>query len=160
MRFVPHSQRWRWDPKQDGRLQGRSEERQEIERQFYQKDRSLIAPMRAAGVKFLAGTDTPDGFAFPGFSLHDELAQLVEAGLTPMEAIQAATLNPTEYFNLHDEGTIAVGNRANLVLLDANPLADIHNTRRIYAVVLNGRYLSNEYLQKMLVSAAASAEEN
>lgn len=85
MRYVPKSQRWRWDPGQDGRLQGRSAERQEIERRFYDKDRALIAPMLAAGVGFLAGTDTPDGFAFPGFSLHEELAQLVEAGLSPME---------------------------------------------------------------------------
>lgn len=160
MRFIPKSQRWRWDPRQDGRLQGRSPERQDIERRFYEKDRALVAPMRAAGVGFLAGTDTPDGFAFPGFSLHDELAQLVEAGLSPMEALQSATLNPAQYFGLPDSGVIAEGKRADLVLLDANPLADIHNTRKIAAVILKGKYLSRESLQDLLKSTAVTAENN
>lgn len=160
MRFVPKSQRWRWDPKQDGRLQGRSTERQDIERRFYEKDRALIAPMRAAGVGFLAGTDTPDGFAFPGFSLHEELAQLVEAGLSPMEALKSATLNPAKYFGLKDAGLIAKGNRADLVLLDANPLQDIRNTRSIAAVIVHGRYLSQQDLQGMLKNAANAADTN
>jgi imidazolonepropionase-like amidohydrolase len=160
MRFIPKSLRWRWDPSQDGRLQGRSDVRKEIEHQFYQKDRALIAPMRAAGVKFLAGTDTPDGFAFPGFSLHDELAALVDAGLTPMEALQSATLNPAEYFGLKDSGLIKPGNRADLVLLDANPLQDIHNSRRIAGVMLNGKWFSRQNLQEMLDQAAVLAANN
>ncbi len=160
MQYVPKSQRWRWDPRQDGRLQGRSQERQEIERQFYEKDLALIAPMRAAGVGFLAGTDTPDGFAFPGFSLHEELAQLVEAGLSPMEALQSATVNPAKYFGLKDAGLIAEGNRADLVLLDANPLQDIRNTRGIAAVIVRGKYLSKQDLQEILKNAAKAAEAN
>lgn len=160
MRFIPKSQRWRWDPRQDGRIQGRGIERQEIERQFYDKDRALIAPMRAAGVGFLAGTDTPDGFAFPGFSLHEELAQLVEAGLTPMEALQAATSNAANYFGLKDVGTIAVGKRADLLLIDASPLEDIRNTRKISAVIVNGRYLSKEALSVILDKAAGEADKN
>ena len=160
MRFVPRSLRWRWDPAQDGRLQGRSEARQEIERQFYEKDRALIAPMRAAGVKFLAGTDTPDGFTFPGFSLHDELAALADAGLTPMETLQSATRNAAEYLGLKDSGVIREGARADLVLLDANPLEDIRNTRRISAVVLHGRFYSQDDLQRLLSAAAVAADNN
>jgi len=160
MRFIPKSQRWRWDPQQDGRIQGRSAERQDIERQFYEKDRALIAPMRAAGVGFLAGTDTPDGFAFPGFSLHEELAQLVDAGLSPMEALQSATSNPAKYFGLNDVGLIAEGQRADLVLLDADPLQDIHNTRKIAAVIVRGKYLSRQDLQEMLQRAADAAERD
>jgi imidazolonepropionase-like amidohydrolase len=159
MRYIPRNQRWRWDPKQDGRIQGRSAERQDIERQFYEKDRALIAPMRLAGVKFLAGTDTPDGFAFPGFSLHEELVLLVEAGSTPMEALQTATSNAANYFGLSDVGTIAVGKRADLVLLDENPLIDIRNTQKISAVIINGRYLSKETLRDMLDQAASEAEK-
>lgn len=160
MRYIPKSQRWRWDPAQDGRLQGRSEERKTIEIQFYEKDRALIRPMLSAGVGFLAGTDTPDGFAFPGFSLHEELAALVDAGLTAMQALQSATRNPAEYFGLHDSGTIRPGNRADLILLDANPLEDIRNTRRINAVLVRGRFYSHEDLQHLLDQTAATAENN
>jgi imidazolonepropionase-like amidohydrolase len=160
MRLIPLSLRWRWDPKQDGRIQGRSAEWQEIERRFYDKDRALIAPMRSAGVRFLAGTDSPDGFAFPGFSLHEELAQLVDAGLTPMEALQAATRNAADYFGLTDTGIIAPQKRADLVLLDSDPLTDIRNTQRIAAVVVGGRYLSREMLQRMLDDAAIAAAKN
>jgi len=93
-----------------------------------------------AGVKLLAGTDMPQAFVYPGFSLHDELALLVRAGLTPLAALRAATYNPAEYLGALDSlGTISEGKLADLVLLDADPLADISNTRRISAVIANGR---------------------
>ena len=80
---------------------------------------------------------------YPGHALHLELALLVEAGLSPAEALRAATLVPARYLGIADEsGTIAVGKRADLVLLDADPLRDITNTRRIHAVLLNGRVVS------------------
>jgi imidazolonepropionase-like amidohydrolase len=95
--------------------------------------------MHAAGVPIGAGTDTPIGLSIPGYSLHTELERLVEAGLTPLEAIEAATIRPAEFFSLQDElGTIDVGRRADLVLLDENPLDDIANTRTISAVVVRG----------------------
>lgn len=103
---------------------------------------SLVGQMHAAGVPIGAGTDTPIGVSLPGDSLHTELERLVEAGLTPLEAIEAATIRPAEFFSLQEEmGTIAVGRRADLVLLDADPLESITNTRAIAAVVTRGRVL-------------------
>ena len=100
----------------------------------------MVRAMRRAGVQFLAGTDTLNPFCFPGFSLHDELALLVEAGLTPMEAMQAATINPAVFMGKSSSlGTIEKGKIADLVLLDANPLDDIGNTKRIAAVVVGGK---------------------
>jgi imidazolonepropionase-like amidohydrolase len=105
----------------------------------YQK---LVSDMHRAGVKFLAGTDSSAfTVVLPGAGLHDELALLVESGLTPLEALQAATRNPAIYFGkLAEWGTIEAGKAADLVLLDADPLQDIHNTRKIRAVVLKGKY--------------------
>jgi imidazolonepropionase-like amidohydrolase len=100
---------------------------------------SMIRAMNAAGIRIGAGTDTPLAVAIPGYSLHNELAMLVRAGLTPMEAIRSATITPAEFLKLDDEmGTIDVGKRADLLLLNANPLDDIENTRRIDLVVSKG----------------------
>jgi imidazolonepropionase-like amidohydrolase len=108
---------------------------------------ALVGQMHAAGVPIGAGTDTPIGVSLPGDSLHTELQRLVEAGLTPLEAIEAATIRPAEFFSLENEmGTIEVGRRADLVLLDANPLENIVNTRSIAAVVTRGRLLRPEDL--------------
>ena len=96
--------------------------------------------LKNAGVKLLAGTDMPRAFVYPGFSLHEELALLVQSGLTPLEALRTATYNPAEYLGALDSlGTVATGKLADLVLLDANPLTDIRNTRRISTVIANGR---------------------
>lgn len=118
----------------------------------------LIAPIQQAGVPILAGTDQMNPFCFPGFSLHDELAYLVDAGLTPMQAIQAATLNPSRFFGLEKTlGTIEAGKDADLVLLDADPLADIHNTTSIRAVVSRGRLLDRDQLDQVLAEAESAA---
>jgi imidazolonepropionase-like amidohydrolase len=92
----------------------------------------------------------------PGFSLHDELELLVAAGLTPREALAAATRLPAVWLGVDQErGTIEVGKAADLVLLDADPLADIANTRRIHGVMLNGRWLDRATLDAMLLDLAA-----
>jgi hypothetical protein len=103
--------------------------------------KKLVRDMHGAGVEFLAGTDTSPNNPVPvGIGLHDELELLVESGFTPMEALQTATLNPARYFDkLKDMGTIEPGKLADLVLLNANPLDDIRNTRKISLVVLRGR---------------------
>jgi imidazolonepropionase-like amidohydrolase len=120
----------------------------------------LVGMMRQNGVKVMTGTDLFDGRIFPGFSLHEELARLVEAGLSPNEAIQAATRVPAEFFKLSDEGTIEKGKRADLVLLSANPLEDIRNTTRIDAVVLGGKLLNKARLNLLLAAAEQEAARN
>jgi Amidohydrolase family len=120
----------------------------------------IIGAMRRAGVNFLAGTDATQIHVVHGFSLHDELALLVEAGFTPLEALQAATIAPARFMERENElGTIGVGKFADLVLLEANPLDDIKHTRLIAAVVIDGRYLSKRALQKMLASVSSSAKK-
>jgi len=111
----------------------------------------MVGEMNRAKVKLLAGTDTSSGYPVAGFALHDELALLVQAGLSPVEALQTATINAAEFLGLKESlGTIEAGKLADLVLLDANPLADINNTRKIFAVIANGRYLPKEELQKII----------
>ncbi|HXP84048.1 MAG TPA: amidohydrolase family protein [Bryobacteraceae bacterium] len=121
----------------------------------YQK---LVGDMHRAGVEFLAGTDTSvSNPVLIGYGLHEELALLVESGLTPMEALQTATLNPARFFGAQDRmGTIEVGKAADLVLLDADPLRDIRNTQTIRAVVMHGRFFGRAELDEMLHRAAAN----
>ena len=110
----------------------------------------LTGQMHEAGVPIGAGTDTPLGYALPGYSLHTELEHLVEAGLSPIEALRSATIRPAEFLRLEDRmGTIDAGKVADLVLLDANPLDAIANTRSVNAVVTAGRYLSASDLENL-----------
>ena len=112
------------------------------------KTLAMFADMRKAGVKTLAGTDLPSANGVP--PLHDELVALVGAGATSMEALQAATRNPAEFLGrLATEGTVELGKKANLVLLDANPIADISNTRTVSAVILTGRLIRGAELQQL-----------
>jgi len=121
--------------------------------QFDQSVR-LVGLMYRAGVPILAGTDTMNPQCFPGFGIHDELALLVDAGLSPLAALQAATRNAAEFMGQLDRrGTIAVGKTADLVLLGKDPLADIHNTRSIQAVVLSGKLYQRAALDAMLAKA-------
>ncbi|MFC1859876.1 amidohydrolase family protein, partial [Thermodesulfobacteriota bacterium] len=107
-----------------------------------------VGELNEAGVKLMAGTDFACPFVFPGFSLHDELILLNRAGLSTMQTLQAATLNPAKFLGLADtRGTIEKGKIADLVVLDANPLDDIANTKAIAGVVLRGRYFSKSDLQ-------------
>ena len=116
--------------------------------------------MHRAGVEFLAGTDVSNPYCFPGFSLHDELALLVQAGLSPMEALQSATLNPARFLGKEKElGTVEKGKIADLVLLEANPLEDIRNTTKINSVVLNGRLLERKALDQLLTEVEAAAKK-
>jgi imidazolonepropionase-like amidohydrolase len=160
VKYLPTDIASGWDPKGDFRLQDRTDEDYELSRVSYRKLKELVGPMRRAGVEFLAGTDVINPYCFPGFSLHDELGLLVEAGLSPMEALQAATLNPARFLGREkDLGTIEKGKIADLVLLDASPLDDIGNTRKIDSVVFGGKLLPKAELQKMLAGIEALAKK-
>lgn len=129
-------------------------------KRVFQKQLEVVGMMNRAGVGLIAGTDTANPYVFPGFSLHDELALLVQAGLTPAEALRTATINPARYFGIEKSvGTIERGKIADLVLLDADPLTDINNTRKIDAVIVGGKYLPKKTLQKMLVEVEAVANK-
>ncbi len=130
-------------------------------KRFVAKELEIVGLMHRAGIPFLAGTDTPPGvYVFPGFSLHDELQLFVNAGFSPLEALQTATLNPAVFLGLEQQlGAVEVGKVADLVLLDANPLDNIGNTRKIFAVVLQGRFFSRPDLDRMLAGVAAAASK-
>ena len=128
----------------------------QLSRQRWEVSRRITSVFHDANVPILAGTDTPMPGNYPGYSLHDELALLVESGFTPVEALRAATLAPAKFLGIDGKsGSVAVGKRADLVLLDADPLTDIANTRRIHAVIVGGRYLDRALLDRRLASLAA-----
>jgi imidazolonepropionase-like amidohydrolase len=132
----------------------------ELRREYFARNLQMVGAQHRAGVPFLAGTDTAPGvYIMPGFSLHDELANFVEAGFSPMEALQTATSNPAKFFGTEStSGSIAPGKVADLVLLRANPLDDIHNTQKIDAVIANGRLFDRAALDRLLAQVEASAK--
>lgn len=125
---------------------------------FYRKGLEITGAAHRAGVRILLGTDGGDAFVFPGSAVHDELAELVSAGLSPAEALRAATWSGAEFLGLADRhGSIEAGKRADLVLLDGDPLAGIANTRSIRAVFLGGVVLDRARLDDLLSRAEAAA---
>lgn len=142
--YVPgYVRRW-WTPAENVHLRDRTAASERMMRALYRNLARIVGEMREAGVtRFLVGTDTGGNpHTFPGSSVHDEMALLVEAGLDPAEALRAATLNPAAFLGLTDSlGTIEPGKLADLVLLEADPLADIDNTRRIAGVVVDGKWI-------------------
>jgi imidazolonepropionase-like amidohydrolase len=146
--------RRRWEPENDFRFRRWRPAEFELHRQIFTADKKLVGILFRAGVPMLAGTDAMNPFCMPGFSLHDELALLVESGLTPLAALQSATVRPAEFLGRTEEvGLIAPGKRADLVLLSADPLADIHNSTQIQAVWLQGKYFDRAALDRLLEAA-------
>jgi imidazolonepropionase-like amidohydrolase len=149
MRLVPQEIRSNWE--------------RELGSETFRDFQSILRPIpplelknvrlfNEGGVLLLAGTDVGVPFQVPGNSLHVELERLVEAGLTPLKALQTATLNPARVLKIGESlGTIEAGKRADLVLLDANPLEDIRNTQKIRAVVADGRLYRRADLDQLLV---------
>lgn len=123
------------------------------------REQALVRKMQQAGVRILAGTDDGNPYSFVGFGLHDELAELVGAGITPMQALQAATRNPAQFLGkLAVQGTVREGMLADLVLLNANPLENIRNTRDIEAVVVNGKVFNRVMLDELLRGVEVAAQ--
>ena len=123
----------------------------EIVRAAIEVRRKLILALHEAGAGLLLGSDAPQVFNVPGFAIHRELEYVVAAGLTPYEALRTGTVNPAEFFGQQRVfGTVEPGKEADLVLLDANPLADIGNASRIHGVMLRGRWLGREDLDAIL----------
>jgi len=112
---------------------------------------TMVSRLSDANVPIIAGTDAPIGFITPGAELHEELFLLNKAGLTPMQALRAATYEPAVFLGIEEDvGTISPGRRADLVLLSDNPLTDIRNTRSIVGVFKNGVFLDRKALDQLL----------
>jgi imidazolonepropionase-like amidohydrolase len=119
--------------------------------------RLLIRKLHEAGAGLLLGSDSPQRFNVPGFSLHRELGYLVASGLTPFEALRTGTVSPAAFFGeTAERGTVEVGRIADLVLLDENPLDDIANSGRVHGTMLRGRWISRPELDRMLAAAEIS----
>lgn len=164
LKYMPESVKRQWDPKGDARLRTQTPAEIAAFKRSFARHQELVRGMNRAGVPIVAGTDTLNPYCFPGFSLHDELALLVEAGLSPMQALQAATINVARLVGRDTElGTLATGRLADLVLLDADPTRDIRNTRRINMVMSNGQLRDRAALDRLLrdaESAAATADRD
>ena len=145
-RTLPEQRRW-------------NSEMFQMARGIFAVDQQVVRNMDRSGVPLMAGTDAMNPYCFPGFSLHDELALLVDSGLTPLAALQATTLNPARFLGRTTElGTVEPGKIANLVLLRADPLANIHNTTQIEAVWLRGQYFDRNALDGLLQHARQAAK--
>ncbi len=153
LKYVPVAEAQAWQKLPNGPQRFAVETRNKR----FEKLFETIRLMHKTGVPLLAGTDLGNPFIFAGFSLHDELELFVKAGLTPLEALRTATINPARFLGKEkDLGTVQRGKLADLVLLDANPLENIRNTRRISGVVVNGRHLPQKKLQKLLAEVEAA----
>lgn len=161
LKYVRRSVRESWKNQDDFRLKNRTAEKSALYKRAFQQRLELVGAMHRAGVKMLAATDALVWYVVPGFSLHDELELFVQAGLSPMEALQTATRNPATYLGLSDTlGTVEQGKKADLVLLEANPLENISNTKKITAVIVGGKLVPKASLDKMLKDAEVAANRN
>jgi hypothetical protein len=140
-----------WNPANDFRFRTAPDEFFENEKKEFELNKRILKLLHQGGVKILAGTDTPNPYCFPGFSVHDELQIMVESGFTPAQALQTATLNPAIFFNImNDYGTVSENKMASLVLLKDNPLQNIANTKSIQAVILRGKFVGSTEINEML----------
>ena len=153
MRCIPENVRNIWVQGVHGQLADHSDADFALHKEIVKRSLQIVGKMQAAGVRIMAGTDIAAPNVFPGWSLHEDIAYLVEAGLTPMQALQAATKSPAEFLGkLQAQGTVEKGKLADLLLLDDSPLEDIHNTQKIRALILHGKFLDRTALDEILAS--------
>jgi imidazolonepropionase-like amidohydrolase len=150
MRYVAPEMLAQWAQEKDGML-AETGSTPESARRTIEVRRHLIKALHAAGVGLLLGSDAPQIYNVPGFSTHRELESLVAAGLTPYQALETGTRNVARYFGTEREtGTIERGKRADMVLLEADPLVDIRNTTKRAGVMVRGRWLPREEIERRL----------
>ena len=161
LKYVPQTVQNVWKRGRNELLENATQQDFQLRTESAERSLEIVGKMNAAGVRIMAGTDSAAPNVFPGFGLQEELTYLVRAGLTPLHALQAATTGPAEFLGkTNEQGRIAAGQRADLVLLDADPLKDIHNTQQIRAAVLNGKLLERGDLDALLASAAQFASSH
>lgn len=159
MVYVGKKSRERWEERIRPQLRRWGAGQYQMARGIFTMDERVVDAMFRSGVPMMAGTDAMNPYCFPGFGLHDELALLVESGLTPLAALQLATVNPAKFMGrTGDLGTIEPGKTADLVLLRADPLVDIHNTTQVEGVWLRGKYFDGAALGRILEDARERAK--
>jgi imidazolonepropionase-like amidohydrolase len=155
MRYLPAANREGWGPATNPYTNRMGPDQVEKIRVRYLMLEKLVRSFQKAGVRLLIGTDAMNTGVVPGFSAHDEMADFVAAGLTPFEALRAATSNAADFLGTSGQkGTVAAGQAASLILLDANPLENIAHTRRIAGVMVRGRWIPRSELDRLLEELA------
>jgi imidazolonepropionase-like amidohydrolase len=159
-KYITKAELEAWKPENDMFSKYRTPRYIAYQKREYAETLKGIKMAQQSGVKLLAGTDVVAPWTYPGFSLHDELGLLVEAGLTPLEALRTATINPAQFFGMKDVGTIARGMKANLIVLDANPMENIVNTKKISSVIMRGTLYTRVQLDDLLNTSAKIASDH
>jgi imidazolonepropionase-like amidohydrolase len=156
LRFVPAGTRKLWEGLGQQFAARIAPATREMLGRLFELQLRAVKMFQEAGVRLAAGSDFGGGWCIPGVSLHQEFALLAEAGLTPLQILQMTTLNGAKFLNREaNMGTVEVGKSADLVLLDADPLAEVANFGRIHAVVRAGTYYSVEALDRLKVETEA-----
>ncbi|HRB00616.1 MAG TPA: amidohydrolase family protein, partial [Ignavibacteria bacterium] len=152
IKFMPDFAVENWNPKVDTSKADLQNRNRQIESDWYALVTSVFRTMLDGDVKFLAGTDFPNPYCYPGYSLHEELRLFVEkCGFTPLEALQTATINPAVFLKMDNElGTVEINKKANFVLLGSDPLENINNTKNINGIILRGKFHAQSELKDSL----------
>ncbi|MEP7255055.1 MAG: amidohydrolase family protein [Ferruginibacter sp.] len=155
LKYLSPEARDEWKEETENDIKKNTSQDWQNKRKRYDIEKIIIKILWQEKVPILAGTDSYNPYAFPGFSLHDEMALFVEFGMTPIDALRTATLNPVKYLKMTDTlGTIEAGKRADMIILNGNPLTDIRNTKNIFSVMINGKLFTSGELDKMKETVA------
>lgn len=156
LKYMPPQMVANWEKAHRGRQSGSQYDRKKAE-QIATNRKRILKALHDGGVRIIFGTDAPQQFSVPGFSVHREMASMVEAGLSPYEIILSGTRTAGDYFKKEAQfGTIAAGQRADMILVNGNPLKDVSNVAKRAGVMVRGRWLSENEIQKRMKSIALS----
>jgi len=154
--YLPSEQTATWKVENDLRVKNRTAQQWKDAKALYQNSVEQLRLLNKNSIPILAGTDTPNPYCFPGFSLHDEFERMIGAGLTTLQVLQTATLNAAKYLDKTDSlGIIAPNKYADIILLSQNPLDDIANTKKIEGLCVNGKFYSKKDLESLKQQAKA-----